>query len=60
MVLNVDEAARSAPWWRCRDAPRRHSVLVTNAGITRDPLAMRMRDDDWDAVIDTNLKRYFA
>ena len=30
-------------------------VLVNNAGITRDNLAMRMGDDDWDAVIDTNL-----
>ncbi|MBT9489495.1 MAG: SDR family NAD(P)-dependent oxidoreductase, partial [Rubrivivax sp.] len=31
-------------------------VLVNNAGITRDQLAMRMKDDDWDAVLDTNLK----
>jgi 3-oxoacyl-[acyl-carrier protein] reductase len=31
-------------------------VLVNNAGITRDTLAMRMKDDDWDAVMDTNLK----
>ena len=34
-------------------------VLVNNAGITRDALAMRMKDDDWDAVIDTNLKAVF-
>ncbi|WP_295855946.1 3-oxoacyl-ACP reductase FabG [uncultured Xylophilus sp.] len=34
-------------------------VLVNNAGITRDNLAMRMKDDDWDAVIDTNLKAVF-
>ncbi|MEG2977237.1 MAG: 3-oxoacyl-ACP reductase FabG [Comamonas sp.] len=34
-------------------------VLVNNAGITRDTLAMRMKDDDWDAVIDTNLKAVF-
>ena len=34
-------------------------VLVNNAGITRDNLAMRMKDDDWDAVIDTNLKGVF-
>jgi len=34
-------------------------VLVNNAGITRDQLAMRMKDDDWDAVIDTNLKAVF-
>jgi len=34
-------------------------VLVNNAGITRDNLAMRMKDDEWDAVIDTNLKSVF-
>jgi 3-oxoacyl-[acyl-carrier protein] reductase len=34
-------------------------VLVNNAGITRDMLAMRLKDDDWDAVIDTNLKSVF-
>ena len=34
-------------------------VLVNNAGITRDQLAMRMKDEDWDAVIDTNLKAVF-
>src|SRR5690606_7528213 len=34
-------------------------VLVNNAGITRDNLAMRMKDEDWDAVIDTNLKAVF-
>ena len=34
-------------------------VLVNNAGITRDTLAMRLKDDDWDAVLDTNLKAVF-
>ena len=34
-------------------------VLVNNAGITRDNLAMRMKDDEWDAVMDTNLKAVF-
>jgi 3-oxoacyl-[acyl-carrier protein] reductase len=34
-------------------------VLVNNAGITRDNLSMRMKDEDWDAVIDTNLKAVF-
>ena len=34
-------------------------VLVNNAGITRDMLSMRMKDDDWDAVLDTNLKAVF-
>ena len=34
-------------------------VLVNNAGITRDMLAMRLKEDDWDAVINTNLKAVF-
>jgi 3-oxoacyl-[acyl-carrier protein] reductase len=35
------------------------STLVNNAGITRDNLAMRMKDEEWDAVIETNLKAVF-
>ena len=35
------------------------SVLVNNAGITRDNLAMRMKDDEWDAVMETNLKAVY-
>jgi 3-oxoacyl-[acyl-carrier protein] reductase len=35
------------------------SILVNNAGITRDTLAMRMKEDDWQAVIDTNLSAVF-
>lgn len=35
------------------------TILANNAGITRDNLAMRMGDDEWDAVIDTNLKAVF-
>ena len=34
-------------------------VLVNNAGITRDTLAMRMKDQDWDCVLETNLKGVF-
>jgi len=34
-------------------------VLVNNAGITKDMLSMRMKDEDWDAVLDTNLKAVF-
>ena len=34
-------------------------ILVNNAGITRDNLAMRMKDEEWDAVQDTNLKAVF-
>jgi 3-oxoacyl-[acyl-carrier protein] reductase len=35
------------------------TVLVNNAGITRDNLSLRMSDDEWDAVVDTNLKAVF-
>jgi len=34
-------------------------VLVNNAGVTRDTLALRMKDDDWRSVIDTNLSAAF-
>ena len=35
------------------------SVLVNNAGITRDQLLMRMKDEDWQAILDTNLSSVF-
>lgn len=35
------------------------TVLVNNAGITRDQLLMRMKEEDWDAVLDTNLRSVF-
>ena len=35
------------------------SVLVNNAGITRDQILMRMKDDDWNAIIDTNLSSVY-
>jgi 3-oxoacyl-[acyl-carrier protein] reductase len=35
------------------------SVLVNNAGITRDQLLMRMKDDDWNAILDTNLSSVY-
>jgi len=35
------------------------TVLVNNAGITRDQILMRMKEDDWDAVIETNLRSVF-
>ncbi|MDQ3388627.1 MAG: 3-oxoacyl-ACP reductase FabG [Gemmatimonadota bacterium] len=34
-------------------------VLVNNAGVTRDNLLMRLKDEDWDAVLDTNLRGAF-
>jgi 3-oxoacyl-[acyl-carrier protein] reductase len=35
------------------------AILVNNAGITRDNLLLRMKDEDWDAIIDTNLKSVY-
>ena len=37
----------------------RIDILINNAGITRDNLLMRMKEEDWDAVLDTNLKGIF-
>jgi 3-oxoacyl-[acyl-carrier protein] reductase len=42
-----------------KDAFDRVDILVNNAGTTRDTLLMRMSEDDWDIVIDTNLKGTF-
>jgi 3-oxoacyl-[acyl-carrier protein] reductase len=36
------------------------AILVNNAGVTRDNLLVRMKDDDWDAIMATNLKPAFA
>ncbi|MCG9058337.1 3-oxoacyl-ACP reductase FabG [Laribacter hongkongensis] len=35
------------------------NILVNNAGITRDQLLMRMKEEDWDAIMDTNLKSVY-
>ncbi|KXB30205.1 beta-ketoacyl-ACP reductase [Dechloromonas denitrificans] len=60
IVLNVCDAAQTdATLAALSKEYGAISILVNNAGITRDNLAMRMGDDDWDAVIDTNLKAVF-
>jgi 3-oxoacyl-[acyl-carrier protein] reductase len=41
------------------DKYQRVDILVNNAGVTRDGLSMRMSDEDWDEVLDTNLKGTF-
>jgi 3-oxoacyl-[acyl-carrier protein] reductase len=60
LVLNVNDApgCEAAVDALVKEFAGLH-VLVNNAGITRDTLAMRMKDDDWDAVLDTNLKAVF-
>jgi 3-oxoacyl-[acyl-carrier protein] reductase len=55
-VLNVDDAAQSTELVEVIQKEFGGlSILVNNAGITHDQLAMRMKDDEWDAVITTNL-----
>lgn len=53
-VANTESAAEFVK--QTKDALGRVDYLVNNAGITRDTLILRMKEDDWDAVIDTNLK----
>src|SRR6266478_4503001 len=53
-VANTDAAAEMVKL--TRDAFGRIDFLVNNAGIVRDTLILRMKEDDWDAVVDTNLK----
>jgi 3-oxoacyl-[acyl-carrier protein] reductase len=60
VVLNVNDAAATDALIDSIVKERGGlQVLVNNAGITRDTLAMRMKDEDWDAVLDTNLKAVF-
>ncbi len=59
-ALDVNDAAASDAF--IEQIVKTHGgiqVLVNNAGITRDMLAMRMKNDDWDAVIGTNLSAVF-
>jgi 3-oxoacyl-[acyl-carrier protein] reductase len=56
-VANAADVARLVQ--RALEQFSRIDVLVNNAGITRDTLIMRMSEDDWDAVLDTNLKSAF-
>ena len=60
MVLNVADAEQSdAVLSQIEKELGAINILVNNAGITRDNLAMRMKDDDFDAVISANLRGVF-
>ena len=59
-AVNVaDEASVEAAVEKITARFQHIDVLVNNAGVTRDGLLMRMKSDDWDAVLDTNLKGAF-
>ena len=60
MVLDVTDADSISAFFKAvQDEYGSPTVLVNNAGITRDNLMMRMKDDEWDAVISTNLSSAF-
>ena len=60
MALNVNDAAQVEVTLKAiAEKYGDVSILVNNAGITRDTLLMRMKDEDWDAVIGTNLTSVF-
>ncbi|MYN13708.1 3-oxoacyl-ACP reductase FabG [Pusillimonas sp. TS35] len=59
VVLNVTDAQACEALVAELSAQGGPHVLVNNAGITRDNLAMRLKDDDWQSVIDTNLSAVF-
>jgi len=60
MALNVNDAAQVATTLKTISEKYGDvSILVNNAGITRDTLLMRMKDEDWDDVLSTNLTSVF-
>ena len=60
MLLNVTEQASVDGVLKAiQDEFGTPSILINNAGITRDNLLMRMKDEEWDAIMDTNLKSVF-
>jgi 3-oxoacyl-[acyl-carrier protein] reductase len=59
-VLNVtDQASIDALLKEMEASCGMPSILVNNAGITRDNLLLRMSEEDWDAILDTNLKSVY-
>ena len=58
--MNVtDQASIDAAIARATESLVAPSILVNNAGITRDNLLMRMKDEEWQAIMDTNLSSIF-
>ena len=59
-VLDVNEADGAASLVKAvSDELGAPTILVNNAGITRDQILMRMKDEDWDSIMDTNLRSVF-
>ncbi|HEX9181008.1 MAG TPA: 3-oxoacyl-ACP reductase FabG, partial [Burkholderiales bacterium] len=60
MALDVNDAAQTEAMLEAvRGKFGEIAILVNNAGITRDNLLMRMKDEEWDAILDTNLKSVY-
>ena len=60
IALDVtDQASIDAALADIQTSPGAPTILVNNAGITRDNILMRMKDAEWDAIMDTNLKSVF-
>ncbi len=59
VVADVADPDAATALTAAADANGGLDILVNNAGITRDTLAMRMKDEDWQAVLDTNLSAAF-
>ena len=59
-VLNVtDQSSVDALFARMQETAGAPTILVNNAGITRDNLLLRMKEEEWDAIMDTNLKSVY-
>ena len=60
VAMNVtDQASIDAALKQVEDAFGAPSILVNNAGITRDNLLMRMKDEEWEAILNTNLSSIY-
>ncbi len=60
LALDVtDQESINALFAQLKNGVGMPTILVNNAGITRDNLLMRMKDDEWDSIIDTNLSSLY-